>query len=875
MKNRNTLWLALIFGLSLGLLLLLQFVAPSEWRHEGFGSSDGLGILWQVQTTFLAVGFAGLSIAAQLFSEAPLAIGASRARVFAYVFGTRFVAVGLAANVLIGIETLWLSTGMGTLVGMFWFGATVVLMVVSYHRLTQLYANPSRLDEMVRDSLVRSLTGRRDRTASRYADAWRQMEPLFEVGLSRTASSVGRASFRVLVPRDGLIVRRIKPQPVRRALELISPRANEESSRDSEMRHGEEQYSRPQIVLHVEPGDRTRVGDVAFHVFPSGELDQASSDRVVMWLEQSIEFEPVGSVTSDEETSREIAALKDAVGNSIRAGSFGIAGRALDLLGQVVREAWAVRPDSQQSSRRTALTQRDWIYGSIGDVEQDVLLSPRACSLFVDHAMARTIQAPRAGSMDYFDECLRSFPRIWLQLLQQGDDEFQEFQAHIVTHVQNLAEYAFDSEEARNDLQARCTWTMVELVKLALDARRPSAARLAATYLGGLYEFRPREGDLRAQVQAGQLVLSAWLTYLDDKKDDRNPVDSELMALLTVRGEWPKISAARTTAERDGKRFSRWDWWEMRVSGSPRAQFLEMPHHLDLAELRSLSFSYGVLPSAHDQETASHYQRLLRLLDDGSVEFGGHESTLKRSLADEVAKWETAEAGRLADEPISESKVSELRSALRSTLEASQVLADLIPLVDDVPDGVDDSRPILGMNLRVPRHYLVEKVFNQTYADAKDLGEVIARGFVDGEEKRVVEVLQPLEADHSPATIQAIGDAIDSLDSEAEHFVLVTSYGGLDAPDWYSTEFQEALGSVTHVETAALDGEAILFDRRGTLVACRRPEEQAGRSTVEGTSIALGVFDDVQGQEEPQARVESTEYFVVWPGEHPRVTRFS
>ncbi|WP_207549387.1 hypothetical protein, partial [Mycobacteroides chelonae] len=64
-----------------------------------------------MQTTFLSVGFAGFAIAAQLFAESPLAIGASRRQVLEYIGAGQFVGVGLAANAVIAIETIWLSSG--------------------------------------------------------------------------------------------------------------------------------------------------------------------------------------------------------------------------------------------------------------------------------------------------------------------------------------------------------------------------------------------------------------------------------------------------------------------------------------------------------------------------------------------------------------------------------------------------------------------------------------------------------------------------------------------------------------------------------------------------------------------------------------------
>jgi len=166
-------------------------------------------------------------------------------------------------------------------------------------------------------------------------------------------------------------------------------------------------------------------------------------------------------------------------------------------------------------------------------------------------------------------------------------------------------------------------------------------------------------------------------------------------------------------------------------------------------------------------------------------------------------------------------------------------------------------------------------VFNQTYADPKDLGQIIGQGFAEGEEQKIVSELRSLRDDALQPTAFVIRQEIEGLGSEAEHYVLVTPYGGLDdLKDWYSIELRDALERVTHIETGVLDAEALLFDRRKTLVSCRKPEDKEGLAPVDGTTIALGVFEDVQGGDEPQVRIETGEYFVVWPGEDPRVIRF-
>ena len=874
MRWRGVLFLACAFVLSVVVLALSHYNCDPAWLKQLPAAPGSDGTLWQVQTTFLSVGFAGLAIAAQLFAEAPLAIGASRGGVLEYVWAGWFAGVGLVANAVIAVETIWLPSDLGVLaVAVIWFVLTVVLLVLSTLRLMRLFGHPSLLDEVVRGSLVETLASRLDNVSRRYAAARRQLDGLFTSGHSVGGLGPSAVTLRVPVPRAGLVIRAIKPDIVRQAIATLAPHVTEGGMGDSGRG---DLYTPAQIRLDVEPGDRTRLGETAFRVGTSQELDGSVRGRVVRLLQSSIEFEPPASVTPYEETDREIANLKDTIGTNLRAGAYGTAERALELLGQVVRGVWTARPESLDASRRSSFIRRDWLFRSIGEAEQDVLLSPRAAGLFVSQAMTRALEAPRTESTEYVDECLRSFTRLWYDVLRHGGSEFDSLPSRITTCVQNLAAFSFSTVAQPEDLQARATWAMVELVKSALDAMKPEAARLAARELNGLFEYSDRGGNGRAHVRGGQLVLSGWLGYLADKGDERDPADADFRALVTPQGTWSEILSAKDLAERGAAPFSRWDWWEINTADSGRAQVLQLSSYIDRATLAALASSRGPLPPANDQETASTYQRFTQLLEEGGRELSAKESNLKQKLTEEVSKWEAAEDDRLAQEPLSQDKIAALQSALRESWNAGQRLAAVIPTVGDVPDVADQTQPILGMNFRVPRHYLVDKVFNQTYADPKDLGQMIARGFAEGEEERIVRVLQSQQDDVQEPTAQVILQQIEALGDYAAQYVLVTPYGGLmDIDEWYSIEFREALSRVTHVETSVLDNEAILFDRRAALISCRHPEEKNGLTPIEGTSIALGVFEDVQGEKEPQVRIETGEYFVVWASEAPRVHWFA
>ncbi|WP_152647950.1 hypothetical protein [Demequina sediminicola] len=789
-----------------------------------------------------------------------------------YIGAGRFVGIGLVGNIVIAIETIWLSSQLGVLgVALFWFLPTVVFLVRSTVRLTELFGHPSLLDEVVKLSLVGALSSRFEDVARSYAEATRQLDGLVASGWSHLDLGSATVTVRVPVPRVGAVIKAIRPDLVRQALDLLAPRANETRVTEPQQVGI---YSAPRVLLDVEPGDRTRLGETAFRIIMSESLDEPTQDRVIQVLQASVDFEPSGAVTPDEETDREIANLKDAIGTNLRSGAFATAERALELLGAVVRGVWTAQADGLDSSRRSLRVREDWLFRSVGEVERDAVLSPRVAGIFVGLAMTRALEAPRTGPTEYVDECLRSFTRIWSDVLQVGGDEYEHIASRIVVCVQNLA--AFSSPEPREDLASRATWAMVEMVKLALDAGSVSAAVLAAEELSGLFEYSDRLNIHRPQVRAGQLVLAGWLDYLADKKDKRDPSNAVLRELVSPRGTIDEILAARRLAQRGANPFSRWDWWEMKSGGTSRAQVLELSHYVDKAQLAALTSSRGTLPPARDQETASEYQRLVELFKDSGDGLGRNERELEGRLRDEIAKWQCSEDQRLASEPLSDARFDALRIALRQALEGGERITDKVPVTNAIPDHADSSTPILGMNLRVPRHYLVEKTFNRTYADPAELGTMIARGFMESEDAKIVQALRSIQGRLLEPSGRTIRESIDALGKEAAHYVLLTPCGGMEDSDgWYSSGFREVLRTVSHFETSVLSGEAILFDGRTTLNVCRAPEKKEGLVPVAGTSIAVGVFEDVQGGDEPQVRVEVGEYFVVWPGDASKVIRFT
>ncbi len=573
--------------LSLVLLVVFHSAGDPGWVHRFLSPVQGSdAAIWQVQTTFLSVGFAGLTIAAQLFAEAPLAIGTSRKRVLAYIGASWFVTVGLAGNAVMALEYIWLPSATGVLIAFAWLAATAVLLMVSTSRLTQLFGHPSRLDEVVRSSLIETLSDRFDQVARRYSDARSGLEELLSSDSSRT-STRSVATLHVPVPQAGRVVRAIDPESVRQAIaSLGSPAAGPGPS----LPPPPDADDAPRIVLDIRPGDRTRLGATAFRIVTPTRLDDDAAARMIQLLQSSIELEPQEAVTAYEETEHEIATLMDAIGTSLRSGALATAERALELLGQIVQGVWMAGLDRSDAGEGASLTRGSGLLQSIVEVEQDILLSPQVAEVFVTATTSRTLRAATTGSGEYIDECLRSFMRQWSDILNRGGPEFDALPVRIIACVQNLALYSDPSASEPHALRSRGTWAMVELVKLALDAQSPETAKLAAEALRRLFELDP-DGAARSEVRAGLLVLSGWLRCLADAEDPRYSADPALAAALISDGSSDDILAAREVVE-GGTPFSRWDRWETNGSRG-RVQSSGLSGFIDRAQEAALAGSSG------------------------------------------------------------------------------------------------------------------------------------------------------------------------------------------------------------------------------------------------------------------------------------------
>lgn len=858
--RQRTVYVAFYAALAFSPFALVHFAVsgPREFLPELAPTADAGALLWQVHSTFLSVGFAGLAIATQIFTESPVAIGATRSDVLRHVRIPDFAKIGLASNLLIGAEALWLESDAGLLlVVLACLLPTAAAMVWSYWKMLSLLSSPTQLDARVQATLVETVEARLKSLEAVRAASATELESLRANGLVDGPTAPGMERVPVFLPHSDRVVRRIRSRVVQQAVQ--SAAAITSTVQDSEAKA--QDIVRVEISANVELGTRQPSGRAAFWIFIQGTAPAGMVDGIKHILLDALDFEDLGAVTPDEEIAHELGLLRDTLSASLRSGQFNLAERALNMIEAIVRKAWQSPRQPGPISLRLSALRSDWLYRTIAEAELDASLGRRETDLFIDHAMSRTLTSPALASYEHFTLSLASFARIGRLLLEERPPHWPEAWHRLLNGLQNLAEYSFHGEADADDLRTECVWTIVELAKAAIDAENGEAALEAAAFLASIFEHI--HGHLRREVGAGQLVLRAWTLLLASKGRADWAAWAALQQHLTLTGTYDSQVAARSHTERPSGGRGRWEWWELESDGPAKVTVMEMDSYIDKAVLKSMSASWGPLSPASDEQTASTYRRLLSLAEDTSMTTTPGLDGLIAALRKRIDEWKESQYVQLSQAPLAASRIAEMRESARAVLTGKNRLATLVPALTEIPELVQDDAPILGMNLRVPREYLVEEVFNSTYADPAQIGQSVGRGFIDGEDRKVCALLRSLNPSPEPLTPEALSSVLDQAAHTPER-VLVAPFGGPNLDHWWTTEVQQALSQITLIESAALEDELLLFSP-ADFESLRQPEAKQGLTSIADTQVALGVFEDVTGMPRPHVRVESGEKFVVWP----------
>jgi hypothetical protein len=119
------------------------------WGTHSSDAATALGLMWQVHASFVSIGFAGLTIAFQILSDPPLAVGSARRSVVDHVRFYPMLLLGAGSSLLIGGAAILVAT---TFTVRFCLGGILLPSLIAigwaYRRLAKLYGSPGHIEAM-------------------------------------------------------------------------------------------------------------------------------------------------------------------------------------------------------------------------------------------------------------------------------------------------------------------------------------------------------------------------------------------------------------------------------------------------------------------------------------------------------------------------------------------------------------------------------------------------------------------------------------------------------------------------------------------------------------------------------------------------------
>lgn len=868
--------LAILFLFAFGIALFICHASPVDAlvnRHfRPTLNTDGA--LWQVQTTFLSVGFAGLAIATQLFVDSPLAFGASRTAVLKFIYAPIFACYGTGANILIALETIWIPSNGGAFLA-FILGLlpTTMLLVASSVRLVGLFGNQILLDRLIRKSTQDSYVNRLRKDQKTFEASSEEITRIQSYFESATHNSSNQRSIEIFSKQPNCVVSGYKIKNFEKAARILRIDTFNTTTKSANV---ESSYKDINLEFLLAPGNRTRSEKPIIQIRANQLTRPEAISRAIRILESSVIYKPESYVTLDETTDRDLTQLKDTISQSLRNGQYAVAKRALELLDQLLREIW------QASAAKDARFPQGRIAGGSAlrhitrDSELDVILGARTADLLLDNAMTRALTAPESGSKEYIDDSLRSFVRMWSDLLKTNDSQFDRALSRIVICLQNLALFAYSMAPEKLEAQPRASWALVELIKLALDGQSVPNAVAAADQLATLSESK-RNINLSSQSLAGQLVLLSWIDFLEPSFSDEHVDLEPLKNSLAISASKKDLLNCYDLLQDRTTPFSRWEHWETSTSAFTGVHVLRFPEKVTTTLYALLCNAPGPLPKISRIDDAFLYRSFLDKCKNESDPRRGKLQEFINSLETELANWDRFQNQLLLDEPIQNSRVDELKDAFITHYKKNSILSNYLTKLSTEHMNIIDSDRRLGINIRVPKIYFVQKGFNNTFADAAQLGQTLATGFIDSEEDAIIDKLRELTTEFRNGTTAAISNELQKLGNDRKNFIFIIPFGGVGHyEDWYAPALQKLLKDVKVVESSSLpDDEAILFARHTSLELLKLPDPTDGLKELSGTEISFGLFDEgTASEDEPSVRIQLAEKFDLVPNQLPTIYRF-
>jgi HAMP domain-containing protein len=870
LENSRKPYVAMLSSTSLCILLPLMALASlvgsqlrpqilSRWAPD---EASALGLMWQVHATFVSIGFTGLSISFQLLAEPPLAVGTARRAVTRYLKYRSLLVLGLGTDLVIGATAIWLRSDVNVLL-MFLsaFLPSVTCIALAYAYSVTLYSHPAQIELLSLRDLV-DLVRKACREWAEDDERNRHFVRAFpSSGLIKTKFSgrrnAGDDLVTILYTGQQGVIRDIDVSrliSVARQLEAWLPGPDTDLALSIQARIG----------MSIDHG--RMIGEIR----SKNKLSQQQLEQIQAKVNSAITLKqelPPGPSSLLEE---ELSDLQDKIIEAIKELRYTRAKRGYRHCAEVertVRKEMAASPTHLRWGLLLPPNQRliDNLYAEIdyaaGRSEESIVV------IAADAAFERSNRALQDDDLPAFRGSLESFLRVWYALNADRDAE----RAYVLLSLHNLAQYvvASSAKSHRLEIEAgrECIWTMVSMVKSALDAESLARVDTSLKYLTSLYSASgDSEGVLTEEVLFGFIVLIGWVLYCRNVRHTLMSID--LASLLRKAPEGDTITAvSRVTAREE----ERWRTWEISSDGPVTAGVLVMSDYILQAAILIACKNGGFRPIAtinkQTESIASAFLGQIGAIRERWVpallseeELGALAATFERV----VQRWQEQQAQWLSNAPLDQGRIDKFITVLQTELSADG--SAFIDLFGPESPG-DAADPTLAgyvrINTLVPKEYFVS---TDVWAEPEELASSFARAIRTAETQSAIQSCQRIGRSEL-ACLELVPARVAAIVETMENPIIVVfgSHQVMDALGAQSWAPSSSFGP-SNIPVQLIYGEDVpeqlmLFDRDEAPTAVRSPRVGDDLSPVEGTSVSAAILDhnSADSEQQPQVHVRVEE----------------
>lgn len=875
------LWASLLGSLAL-------LVAFDKWLNMQFlpefapdNPGESLGMMWQVHAAFLGIGFAGLALASQVYSEPPIAPAAARRSLLEHLGLSQIVVHGLAASALMASATFWVPSDAAVVLMFVGFAVPSVLLVADgYHRLGNLYMSPIQVDGLIAEGLE----DHAQQIVARLIDQQHDREVrLTQITSARILTkapdeSADRLDFRVGRSRGA--VKDINKEVLAESLAIVDKAAAANvlanSTESSEPTAIGEKGLASCLVIRALPHSVLQAHAVTFTLFGAGvnQLDAGVRSLLGRTLATAVIYQDPGWTDPLTELDRELGGIQDAACEALLGGSLHRGQRALELMDGLTGQIWS---QSGPAVAEEVGDVRAWLFRPFATVERTTGGDPRAADVLISSATRRTLAAVRADDLNRFVLSLASYLRIWESLLKSAGPGVDDALERILVAMQNVAEYGLRGSSVVVDgFRREVAWAFVALARAALDSGHHESARRAANYHRRLFQYSREAAPSRLDVLVGRLVLSAWMLRMRDRG---KAVDREMLLEVTSSEARSSVLGALDASGRRNVQIANWHWWESDEALPLESSISRIAEYVDRAAALMYIRGSGRPAAPSTQQQADDLDRLIERIErinDGELVWlgladsaGGLTEVLK-GLRD---AWSQQQAEELAGTELSRTRIDVFRSAFAKAMVGPTRLADFFPRAK--PGEVEPQLKNVGFNFLIAKHFFVDAIFDSTYADPEHVGGDLGRVALAAEERFVIDELRGL-ASLSQGDLGKFADRLEELTSgrQSGRVIVLLSFAAEVDDRWWQmqTTVSNSSARLVNVDLGEERGsEAIVVDLDSSIRVHRYPELEGTLLLAGESGFGVGVYP-YQGQEvEPVARVEIGEWIGTLPVEEPLV----